>query len=300
MALNFQNIKLSIAALAIVFGYLLIEQATAFGQQLSEKYDHPYLKSGDSLVAVNEPFKALEAYQSALEKYVLEADPSGLIAAACKMAGLYIDFKQFDKAENTLTQALQAFKHTSPDSTFLADIYYRLGNLHHRKIQPDSALSYHLHALDIRKRNISEYSDPVASSYIAIADIYRYTFLDYFTAEKYYLKAFEIRGKAGSEGQYKKLAALCYNLATTYRLKGDMEKAITYAYQAQNFYKMNDSGDYLYFSLCQNVLANTFLQQSQYQQSMGHFFNAIRYIQNVPRYSVANSPNTAFAFVSSP
>ena len=175
---------------------------------LKDHYSHPYLKQADSLAEKNLNDKALEAYQVAMQKFLIENNYAGQIAAACKISGILIGFREFDNAKRFLSEALNNYMFVSKDSFLLAEIYYQSGLLCDYRLQPDSALDYHQKSLNIRKRNVGINSEPVASSYTAIADIYRYTFLDYYTAEKYYLSALEIREKIPSEDQYERLASL--------------------------------------------------------------------------------------------
>jgi CHAT domain-containing protein len=275
-----------ILILFLLLGPLTLTQPSSSATlYLNDNYNHPYLKQADSLAEKNLNDKALEAYQVAMQKFLIENNYAGQIAAACKISGIFVGFREFDNAKRVLSEALNNYRFVSKDSFLLADIYYRFGLLLDYQVQPDSALYYHQNALEIRKRNVGMNSEPVAASYNAIADIYRYTFLDYYTAEKYYLGALEIREKIPFEDQYKRLADLCYNLATTYRLKGDGEKAITYASQAQSYYRLNNSRDYVNFSVCQNVLGNTLFQKYQYRASIECFSNAIDFIQNSTRYA---------------
>jgi CHAT domain-containing protein len=257
----------------------------------NDNYNHPYLKQADSLAEKNLNEKALEAYQAAMQKFVIENNYAGQIAAACKISGIFIGFRHFENAKRVLSEALNHYLLIPKDSLLLAEIYYRFGVFWDYQVQPDSALYYHKNALDIRKRSVGLNSEPVASSYAAIADIYRYTFLDYYQAEKYYLSALEIREKIPSQDQYRRLANLCYHLATTYRSKGDSEKAITYANQAQSYYQMNNSEDYINFSICQNVLGTTMFQKYQYKQSIKHFSNASHFVRNSAQYAVIYLPS---------
>lgn len=252
---------------------------------LKDNYNHPYLKLPDSLAEKNLNDKALEAYQVAMQKFASEKNHAGQIAAACKISGILVGFLEFDKAKRILSESLANYSFVSTDSFLLADIFYGFGLIYDYQVKPDSALYHHQNALEIRKRNTGMNSEPVASSYTAIADIYRYTFLDYYAAEKYYLSALEIREKIPSKDQYKKLANLCYNLATTHRSKGDIEKAITYTNQAQSYYRLNNGQDYLSFSFCQNSLGNTLFEKSQFRESIKCFANAIHFIKNSPQYA---------------
>jgi tetratricopeptide (TPR) repeat protein len=281
----------SISFLSILLGIIfLIRFPTLTHASTSDpiysngKYNHPYLKQADSLVDKNIPDKALEAYISAFQKFTNENDQLGQITAACNMGRIYTNFGAYDSAKFILTKAKQIFEGSGKDSILLSDIYFRIGILHDYQFQPDSALAYHDKALKLRVKKYSEISEPVASIYNAIADIYRYTFSDYFTAESYYLKALGITEKLSERDQNKMLATICYNLATTNRLKGDIEKAITYANQSYNYYSKNNAEDYFNFSLCFNVLANSYYQKSQYDESLSYFHKAVSNLEKVPQY----------------
>ena len=249
------------------------------------KYNHPYLDKAYLLDNQNAPEKALLAYQAAMRQFAEGNNVTGEVTAACNIAAYYTTFGEYDSAMAVLSGAFQKYKHQGGDSALMADVYYHFGNLHYHQVQADSALLYHQKALQIRNDRFGQYSQSVASSYKAIADIYRNTFMDYFTAETYYLKALGIREQFPSKHQYEDLASICYNLASTYRLKGDIDKSINYANQAQTFFKMNDSLDYRYFSLCQNALANANFQKYQYRQSLVHFRKAIQYLPGTSQYA---------------
>lgn len=257
---------------------------------LNGKYNHPYLDQAYSLEKQNAPDKALLVYHAAMRQFAKEKNLTGEVTAACNIAAYYTTFGEYDSALTVLSRALKKYKHQGGDSVLVADIYYRFGNLNYHQRRADSALFYHQKALQVRDNKFGPHSQPAATSYKAIADIYRYTLMDYLTAETFYLKALEIREQFQSKLQYEELATICYNLATTYRLKGDIDKSITFANQAQTFYWKNDSLDYRYFSLCQNALANTYFQKYLYKQSLVHFRNAVNFLPVTSPYAALYLP----------
>ena len=149
---------------------------------LMDNYHHPYLKLADSLAEKNLNDKALEAYRVVMQKFSSEKNYPGQIATACKMSRILIGLLEFGNAKRVLSEALSNYSLVSKDSFLLADVYYGFGLLYDYQVKPDSALYHHQNALEIRKRNVGMNSEPVASSYTAIADVYRYTFLDYYAA----------------------------------------------------------------------------------------------------------------------
>ncbi|MEK6477104.1 CHAT domain-containing tetratricopeptide repeat protein [Catalinimonas sp. 4WD22] len=240
-------------------------------------YDNPYLIKADSFKNLREYDNAIEIAQKAKNEFRKNDNINGEIATNILIGSMYNSLRQLDSAGVYLSNSL--FLHSLKEDNLLADIYYELGNMYRYNKEPDSSLFYHQSALIIRKKIFGEKNQEVASSYNAIANVYRYVFLDFYNAEKYYIKALNINEQLRDVNNLNDIAQNCYNLATTNRLKGDLEKSLTYAYSSLNILKESNSSDTYRIALSYSAIANIMFQLEMYKKSIPHFLMAIEYLR---------------------
>ncbi len=252
-------------------------------------YEHPYLKKADSLRSIQDYEAALEAYRAASIKFKQENKVQGEVAAMSMIGSIYTTYKKLDSASFYLKKSIHLLSPSNKDY-LLADVYYYLGIMYYYYYEPDSALFYHQQALSIRKNVFGSDSEEAAISYNDIGRIYRFIFLDFYRAEEYYTKALEIREKFSDADHLKDLAITCYHLATTNRLKGDLEKSITYGYQALNIFEEVNASDYYRLSLCYSAIANSLFQSEKFEQLIIPFAKAIEYLHKAPKIRQGDLP----------
>ena len=135
--------------------------------------------------------------------------------------------EQYDSAFHYLSRALVTVASNPVHDTTRAATHHQLGLYYKETRQPAQAIQMYEQALETRK--LLGDSVALANTYNALATVYRYTYFDYLTAERYYQQALDL---LASSSETKKRFDVLYNLATTNRLKGDLDKALAYGYRA--------------------------------------------------------------------
>ena len=159
--------------------------------------------------------------------------------------------QQSDSAFYYLSRALMAVTSSPVQDTTRADTHYNLGQYYYDERQPEQALQTHRRALTIRE--VLGDSLPLVDSHTAIANVYRYIYLDFITAEQYYQKALnQLNPATHPDG---KLFDVLYSLATTNRLKEDYDQALAYGYQAATLAKgLSRERSEVCFTMLGNIL----------------------------------------------
>lgn len=167
------------------------------------------------------------------------------------LGDIYRREQRSDSAFHYLSRALVTVTSSPVHDTTRADTYYNLGRYYHGEQQPEQALQTHRRALAIRE--VLGDSLMLADSYTALADVYRYIYLDFITAEQYYQRALDQLNPATHPDQ--KLFTVLYSLATTNRLKEDYDKALAYGYQASTLAKgLSRKSREVCFTMLGNIL----------------------------------------------
>ncbi len=111
----------------------------------------------------------------------------------------------------------------------------------------------------------------VATSYESLANVYRYIYYDYTTAEEHYLKVLSLYNQNRDTNE-KRMFKILYNLATTNRLRKNYEKALELGSKAltiaRNLSDINRE-------MCFQMLGNIFHSQGDYDQAISYYQTAI-------------------------
>jgi len=253
-----------------------------------DDYFPKLLNKADSLYAENEYLGALELYELALKNIQPKNDNFKDVASLLNKVGyIYIIYKEDnEKAKFYLDQVISIINRFEiNDSTILGNFYSNLGVLYAYSRKPDSSLFFYDKALNFRRYS----SEKMTTTYANIADVYRYVIFDYINAEYYYELALEVR-ESGLGKVDPKVGSIYYSLASASRLKGDLSKALTYAYKAQNVFYNNNNNDLYNLSLCNSLLANIFYQQKDIQKAIQNNKKAINLIIDKQGYISSNLP----------
>ncbi|GAB3021630.1 hypothetical protein GCM10027284_46380 [Cyclobacterium sediminis] len=254
-----------------------------------KKFEHPYLEEAELLASNGLVAKALEVYKEAYRLFFIEKNYEGQVISACRSAAILTGQWQIKEAEEFILKAETSLQQLPHNERLEGQIFYRYGLLYDYKNMPDSALIFYNKSLDIMKKSFGIKSNQVGYCYNAIGDVYRYGYLNYLHAEKYYKMAMHIRESEILLDPQTDVAEIYYNLATTYRLKGDTEKAETYATKANIEYKKEKN--YLFISLCESLLANLFIDKNDLSNAIAHYKRAIRLMKMEPKYSSQYLPD---------
>ncbi|MDF9794978.1 CHAT domain-containing protein/tetratricopeptide (TPR) repeat protein [Catalinimonas alkaloidigena] len=263
--------------IASLFLLLCTFSLTSDSTDYGDIYNHTYLVKADSLKESRQYEQALTIYHKALREFNHSEKSQNHIATLILIGSLQTNMANYDSAFFYLDLAFSEYnKKNTSNNKLLSDLYLRKGQTLDRTYQPDSALYYHMNALELRLKIYDEISDEVAEVHEAIGDVYKWVLQDYFNAESHYLKALAIREKIHEYHKYEVLANNFYNLATTYRSKGEHEKAVTYGRQALFYLIKNNPDDNKKIANCYNAIANAFFDAAQFDQAITYYYKAIK------------------------
>ena len=100
----------------------------------------------------NKPQKALSLYNEALSIFNKENNVFGINNQLVNIGSLYIDLKDFEKAEDFLNRGLKG-KNEIGDEQGIAQIYFNLGELNRLKGMYPQSNNFYLQSLEIAKEN---------------------------------------------------------------------------------------------------------------------------------------------------
>ena len=177
---------------------------------------------------------------------------------------------QYDSAFHYLSRALVIVTSNKVQDTTLATTYHNLGWYYRYINQPEQAIQLYQQALQVREKLVPAQPLAVAISYESLANVYRYNYYDYTTAEKYYLKVLTIYNQEGvnERNRFK----IFYNLATTNRLKENFDKALEYGFKAFALAQKLENVDKEH---CYQMLGNIFSSQDDSRRAISFFQKAI-------------------------
>ena len=184
------------------------------------------------------------------------------------LGDLYRREGRSDSAFFYLSRALVTVTSSPVHDTTRAATYHNLGRYYYGERRPEQALQTHRRALTIREARGDSLS--LVDSYTAIANVYRYIYFDFITAEQYYQKALSQLNPATHPD--KKLFDVLYSLATTNRLKEDYDQALAYGYQAATLAKglSRESSE-----VCYTMLGNILDDQGEVTAAIANYESAL-------------------------
>ncbi len=155
--------------------------------------------------------------------------------------------------------------------TTVAFTYHNLGWYYKYVDQPEQAIQTHTKALALRKRMKPAQPLAIAESYESLANVYRYTYYDYNTAEEYYSKALFLYDQQPETSKKIRFNTL-YNLSTTNRLKQNYEKALEFGFKALALAEELSSADQ---EISYHVLGNILHSQHHSEKAISFYNRAI-------------------------
>ncbi|MGH9819818.1 MAG: CHAT domain-containing tetratricopeptide repeat protein, partial [Pyrinomonadaceae bacterium] len=181
---------------------------------------------------------AAKYYKMALDiRLRKQGNKSGDVAAAMNnLAGVYTDL---DAAEKLYIQALDIAKEALGEThQFTGQIMFNTAVLYERKGDYDKAEDYCQKALTVYRKSFVPGSPNLALPLDLLGTIYMDKG-DLDKSENYYLQAIALREKQGQYHPY--LGTSLANLASLYRLKGEIDKAIATQTRANAILEYNTS-----------------------------------------------------------
>lgn len=185
------------------------------------------------------------------------------------LGNLYRRVQQNDSAFFYLSRALVTVTSSPVQDTTRAQVYDHLGSYYKSVRQPAQAIQMFQKAVAVQKSLDDSFA--LAGSYNALGNIYRYTYLDYITAQQYYQRALRLLEGSGVENK-KKLFDVVYSLATTSRLREDYEQALAYGYRAAELAKTLPDGNQ---EVCYTMLGNILFDQENNASAIYNYQRAL-------------------------
>jgi len=161
-------------------------------------------------------------------------------------------------------------------------LYFFKGNYHDFIAQPDSALHYLALA---EKLSLKMNDSPIFKAEMAqsIGNVYRWSFYNFYQAEKYYRAANTL---LENSSESRLLASVCYNLATVLRLKGDYEGGLEMAYKSLALYKKIPSNTERQTINIYTAIANIYFETERFEKAIETLSPLLKLLENMHgRYS---------------
>ncbi len=215
------------------------------GGNINEKAEC-YYYTGESLIRINHPEKALKSYLKSLELYSEKQNIERLAFVNERIAGIYYRFGLYEKALKYLKISSE-YSRKSGNKKHSAKIYNNLGIIYKKRNNLKDALTYYNKSIKI-KEQLND-SAGLAKSYNNIGALL-VKIPDFEKAKDYYLKSVRIKKQindsAGLASTYINLADLYIETANTEKQtnseKKHYYKAIAYAKDALDISeKFNDT-----------------------------------------------------------
>ncbi len=238
------------------------------------------LRKGDSLLSKGLSEQAYLCFQSACRQSINERDSSGILLATAGMARADIKRLEWGSAINHCNEAKTLAESMRRKKDLLyARILFNLGRSYHEagidgnRHYLDSAFHYYNLALELRKKNKMANRKALAENYFRLGSLLFYDLTDYEQAERKLLQAWETYKRNGDILD-PNFGRTNYILASLNRTIGDLERAISFATEANRIFSHPEVNKQMNALFSQIVLANTYYDENQYQ-------NAITWYQTV-------------------
>lgn len=225
---------------------------------------------------LNEYDRALNIYQQALGRCKSKTNSKQCADLHYEIGDLYIDKKQYSKALDNYSEALNIYKDIfDEDHKLIALTLYKIGIVHHRQKHHNMALEHLFEALNKQQKTLQKNDPDIAETYHTIGHEY-YHRGDMVSALYFYFKAAEIkesiigRNKLSTAYVYKDIGLALYN-------KGDLQSAITYYKLAEptleeTLGKDHESTRGIYYDI-----GNAYSKREEYDQALVYFERILNY-----------------------
>ncbi|MEN7549744.1 CHAT domain-containing protein [Rapidithrix thailandica] len=240
------------------------------------QYENPELQEVEDLFLAENYFKASDLYLQYAKKFQAENEWEGYLYCLNQYTDCLRLTRNFNDAKIQLTTNVRDGKtYLGEEHPLVATAYYLLGICYDYTNQPDSALYYHNTALQMRLHLLGEQHLDVAKSYNGIGDVYRWYWRDYYNADHFYTKSLNIKEQLDQQSENvlssRNFFVSYYNLATTNRGKGDLDRALFYGLKALSLIDSASSRA----NYCHSMLANIYNTRNQLDKATFHYQKAI-------------------------
>ncbi len=249
-------------------------------------YKHPYLTEADSLFNQGVRDQAYELYETAADKFEKEENWEGLVKARNMVAWKYLGLRELDTGIAILRNNLELIKEKlGPDFKEEARALSLLGVSYDIDGKIELSLDAHSQALNLNQKLYGKYHMDVAKNYIDIGTMYKFANQP-SNAEKYLFKAAEIIEHIGCDVSLE-AANNYYNLALTYRLQDDLEKAIIFGEKALAIFNSIETSSLIYRTNALEILGSVAHDLKDYDKSLRYKRRAINELQNQTNLTVS-------------
>ncbi|MEM6845320.1 MAG: CHAT domain-containing tetratricopeptide repeat protein [Bacteroidota bacterium] len=247
------------------------------------------VKTGKEYLTLAQQQEAQENIEQAIEYYELakgdfrrENDNSNLAYVLTKLAYFYIsDSASRHKAEPYLDSAQSILQEPFPEGdTLNALLWSTKAELALAQEDYDKAIEYYQESLKIKEAFYGENHLKVASTRELIGDVYLYYLQNPYASETYYQKARDIRELVS--GHDRLFYNTIYSLAYANRLRGDYDKALSYAFEVQRGYDSVPDATPYNFLTANSLLGTIYLDLDSIDKALYYNRNAIEIGRKIP------------------
>lgn len=228
---------------------------------------HPMREKVDSLITVRNVEEAINLYHSTLDSSQNIIDGIRLYIAV-KIANGFNILGDFDQALNWLKKGSLEEPLTSADAMLTSEFFHQKAVAYNFLEKADSAEKYHHLALKIRKDAPKMPPERLFYSYMGLGNIKRYLLHDYDSATQYFELAAQTLSENTSSADNESLFRCNYNLAATFRLRQNLDKALVYA--RETLRNAQDMKVDIYISFAHNLLLNTYVDVKDFDNAEKH------------------------------
>lgn len=192
-------------------------------------FTHPYFTIPDSYYSKNNYDSAIVHYKEAAAKFLQEANWEGQVRALYLTGNCFTRIMYKDESKDSalfyLNRSIKiAEKKLALDNITRFRAYYYQGEYYYNSHQPDSAFISYKKCEELLHTYFVEDHPACADVHTSVGDAYYILKRDFHKAEEYYRKALAVNLKIKANPF--DLANNYYNLASTYREKGDYFMAL--------------------------------------------------------------------------
>jgi CHAT domain-containing protein len=229
---------------------------------------NPQLIAAEMLLKEGKYDEAISTGRSALKSAHISGSTADDIVIAHNLLGVaYCKKRSYDSAFRNLDYGLHfALARLKKDHPVLGDCYYYRGIYYDLMGNGEDALSNHKLALEIRRTNYGENRLKVAESLNGIGEVYMYTLFDFKKAQENFRSSVEILNMILPSASYE-LYVGYYNLASANRKLGDLDIALTYAFNALAV--VNAKKEFsMHTQKCYTLIGDVYYSKADYAQAI--------------------------------
>ncbi len=235
------------------------------------------VNKGDSLLINGLTKEALTYFNAAAKQYKDAGNMVGLIHARTGIGHVYFNVSEWNKAINTLTETKIMASGYLPENhpihiqiNYLLARSYNESGINGNTPYLDSASTYYSQAIILRQNTQKPDRLALAENYYRLGGLLFYDLEDYGESETNLTKAWEIY-KSETDTLDVNFGRCNYVLASLSQTLGDLERAISYATEANRIFSHPKVNKPINALFSQIVLANTYYYENRYQDAISWY-----------------------------